>query len=99
MESFNLPLRTAADFETGHTLEERIDNFKRLGEITQKICKKRPVTPTRRGVGLFSERPDAATVERYMADLILRSELERAIARHPEWGYEITSTGITEVEF
>ncbi|GAC1461274.1 MAG: hypothetical protein NVS2B14_08980 [Chamaesiphon sp.] len=94
-----LPVRTAADFDTGHTLEERIANYQRLADITQSICQKRPVKSTYRGVGLFSKKPDAATVERFMAEPILRKELEKAIALHPEWGYEITPTGIQEIEF
>ncbi|MBE9124811.1 MULTISPECIES: hypothetical protein [unclassified Coleofasciculus] len=99
----HLPVRTVADFDTGQSLEERIENYRQLCEIVKNHCHRskkitRPSKP-RRNRSLSSQRPDAATVEEFMADSILRPEMEKAILQHPEWGYEITADGVREIEF
>lgn len=98
----NLPVRTAADFDTGHTLEEQIENYRQLCEIVRSHCnysRSTNLSKSRQNLSLFSKRPDAARVAEFMDDPILRPEMEKAIERHPEWGYEITASGVREIEF
>ncbi len=97
-----LPVFTAADFDTGHTPEELEENYRRLCNLVQRSCHPSR-TPTRlkslRRRHLYHQRPDPTTIDQLMADPILRPEIERAIAQHPEWGYKITPNGVQELEF
>lgn len=97
-----LPVFTAANFDTGHTLEERKQNYRRLCELVKRSChSSRTVTrqkPLHR-LRFSHQRPDSATIADFMADPILRPEIERAISQHPEWGYQITPNGVQEIEF
>ena len=96
------PLLTAADFDTGHNQEERMENYRKLCQIvktnTHRLPKPTPPKPQRK-FNLISTRPDLATINQFIADPILKPEMEKAITQHPEWGYEITANGIEEIEF
>ena len=97
-----LPVFTAANFDTGHTPEERQENYRRLCDLVKRSCHPtktaNPFKPLRR-LRLYDQRPDPITVAQFMADPILKPEIERAISQHPEWGYKITPNGIQEIEF
>ncbi len=95
-----LPVRTAADFDTGHTLEERIENYQRLCHMVKgHFNRSRQTTPSIQDLSLSAKRPDIATIQQFMADPILRPEIEKSILQHPEWGYEMTASGVEEIEF
>jgi len=96
-----LPVFTAADFDTGHTEEERRENYRRLCDLVQRSChpSRTPTQKPLRRLRLYDQRPDLKTVDEFMADPILRPEIERAISQHPEWGYKITANGVQELEF
>ena len=96
------PVLTAADFNTGHNQEERIENYRQLCQMVKSHFNhpRKPSKPIpRRNLSLISTRPDLATVNQFIADPILRREMENAIIQHPEWGYEITVSGVEEIEF
>jgi hypothetical protein len=97
-----LPVFTAADFDTGHTLEQRQENYRRLCDLVKRSChSSRPSTRLKslRRRRLYGQRPDPTTIAQLMADPILRPEIEWAISQHPEWGYKITANGVQELEF
>ncbi|HBE17753.1 MAG TPA: hypothetical protein DEG17_14765 [Cyanobacteria bacterium UBA11149] len=101
MEAPVSPLLTDPDFDTEHNRQERMENYRQLCQIvktnTQRTRKLTP--PKRRNLSLISTRPDLATINQFIADPILKPEMEKAITQHPEWGYEITPNGIEEIEF
>ncbi|MEQ8995064.1 MAG: hypothetical protein RID53_01000 [Coleofasciculus sp. B1-GNL1-01] len=98
----DLPVFTAADFDTGQTPEQRQENYRRLCDLVKRSChpsKPSPRFKSLRRLRLYGQRPDPTTIAQFMADPILRPEIERAISQHPEWGYEITPNGVQELEF
>ena len=96
------PVLTAADFNTGHNEEEKIENYRQLCQMVKSnfnLTRKPNPPKLRRNLSLISTIPDLTTVNQFMADPILRKEMENAIIQHPEWGYEITADGVEEIEF
>ena len=45
------------------------------------------------------DQPDAAKIQRLWKDPGLREGLLRAIATHPQWGLQVTASGVEELEF
>lgn len=84
-----LPADNTASFDTGHTLEERVANYKKLRELAVSVASKSPIKPLPRNPEFFSKCPSLQEIRRCWEIDSFKAEVEKAIANHPEWGYQV----------